>query len=191
VPTLLKLLAVKDKMIDALLREKMQAASASALPSPSPPPSTLHAGTQTLLPTTTSTPSQCDLSACFPAAADAQSLLHSVFPLSSAAPRTFSGITLRALIPCSQMPIFSADVVRFNEADVSSVRAGSSSSSDDDSCNRAHVQALSSAYTDCSSGAAAASAAASSLAATCIANVHASVSPFKVCARVCNQKSEP
>jgi hypothetical protein len=82
VPTLLKLLAVKDKMIDALLREKTQAKSSSASPSPLPPPPTLHATTQTLPPATTSTTTQCDVSACSPTAAEPLSLLHSVASLS-------------------------------------------------------------------------------------------------------------
>ena len=82
VPTLLKLLAVKDKMIDALLREKTQATSSPALPSPLPPPSTLHASTQTLPPATTSSTTQCDVSVSSPAAAEPLSLLHSVACLS-------------------------------------------------------------------------------------------------------------
>jgi hypothetical protein len=79
VPTLLKLLAVKDKMIDALLREKTQASS--ALSSPAPLPSTSDAFTQTLLPDISSALTQYDPPAPSPNATNVLSLLHSVtFP---------------------------------------------------------------------------------------------------------------
>jgi hypothetical protein len=82
VPTLLKLLTVKDKMIDALLREKTHASSSvPSLSSPPPPPPTAHAFTQTIFPDTTSTLTQCDPPASSPNATDVLSLLHSVHPL--------------------------------------------------------------------------------------------------------------
>jgi hypothetical protein len=81
VPTLLKLLAVKDKMIDALLREKTQPSSSSS-PSLQAPQATLHAATQTPLPPhTTSSFAQCDPPVSAPNATDVHSLLNSVlFP---------------------------------------------------------------------------------------------------------------
>ena len=81
VPTLLKLLAVKDKMIDALLREKTQASSSSSKSSPPPPPSTLHAATQTPpAPLTATSAAQCDPLPSSPNATDVPSLFHSVNP---------------------------------------------------------------------------------------------------------------
>ena len=82
VPTLLKLLAVKDKMIDALLREKTQASSSSSSKSSPPlPPSTLHTATQTPPPPLTATSAaQCDPLPSSPNATDVPSLFHSVNP---------------------------------------------------------------------------------------------------------------
>jgi hypothetical protein len=74
VATLLKLLAVKDKMIDALLREKTQPST-----SPQAPLATLHAASQTPPPPpTTSSFVQCDPPSSSPNATDVLSLLHSV-----------------------------------------------------------------------------------------------------------------
>jgi hypothetical protein len=93
------------------------------------------------------------------------------------------------------MPVFDADDVRFNKADVFSVRSGSSSS-DDTGRNRASVQALSSACSDGSidpalaaiaaAAAAAAAEAAEAASSPLVAHapdVHATVRPFKLHAR--------
>ena len=97
------------------------------------------------------------------------------------------------------MPTFNVAEVQFSEADVSSVHAGSnssirnsrssnsSSSSSDGECDIVNAQVLSSDCSDgsldaCEAEAEAAAVAAAALVMASAADVHASVSPFKVTA---------